>query len=486
MKNNELEFSWRPEKLNEECGVFGICDVDGLDCANITYYALYALQHRGQQSCGIAVNNDGNIICTKDMGLVNEVFNEKVLSHLDGQMAVGHVNYSKYSKASAGYRESIQPVVRKYKKGTLTIAHNGSLVNAAELRDMFESDGAVFHGTSDAEVVAHVIAKERISSASVEEAVTKMMKSIKGAYSMIVMSPQKLIGCRDPYGIRPLSLGKLKNSYMLASETCAFDAIGAEFIRELEPGEIVVINKDKITSIKDNITDNHGLCVFEYMYFARPDSIIEGTSVYDARKKAGMVLAQEHPVEADLVFGVPDSGLCAAIGYSEESGIPYGYGLIKNRYIGRTFIQPTQSERQNLVKIKLNVLADAVKGKRVVMVDDSIVRGTTIRDIVRLLKDAGALEVHVRISSPPFKWPCYFGTDVPSKENLIACQMELDEIAKAIEADSLGYLSIEGIKKMLPDRKCGWCQGCFTGEYPIEVPNKNDDDNGRRVYTYER
>lgn len=485
MEHKELEFSWRPEKLHEECGVFGISDADGLDCANITYHALYALQHRGQQSCGIAVNDDGNIVCTKDMGLVNEVFNEKILSHLKGQMAVGHVNYSKYSKASAGYRESIQPMVRKYKKGTLTIANNGSLINAAELRDKFESDGAVFHGTSDAEVIAHVIAKERISSASVEEAVKKMMNIIKGAYSMIVMSPQKMIGCRDPYGIRPLALGKLGNSYLLASETCAFDAIGAEFIRELDPGEMVVIRNNEVTAIRDNVTENRGICVFEYMYFARPDSVIEGTSVYEARKNAGKVLAQEHPVEADLVIGVPDSGLCAAIGYSEESAIPYGYGLIKNRYIGRTFIQPTQSERQNLVKIKLNVLADAVKGKRVVMVDDSIVRGTTIRDIVRLLKEAGALEVHVRISSPPFKWPCYFGTDVPSKENLIACQMELDEIAKAIEADSLGYLSIEGIKKLLPGRTGGYCQGCFTGEYPIPVPTENDKDE-RRIYTHER
>lgn len=485
MTNEELEFNWRPEKLHEECGVFGMCSVDNHDCAKITYYALYALQHRGQQSCGIAVNDDGNIIYKKDMGLVPDVFNDKIINELKGTMSVGHVNYSR--GGVGGFRETAQPMVREYKKGTLTIANNGSLVNSKELRRKFEENGAVFHGTSDAELIANVIAKERIASHSAEEAIIRMMKIIKGSYSMIVMTPRKLIGCRDPYGLRPLSLGILDNSYILSSETCAFDAIGAKFIRELEPGEIVLIEGNKITSFKDNVTNNRNICIFEYIYFARPDSVIEGTSVYEARKNAGKVLAQEHPVEADLVFGVPDSGLCAAIGYSEESGIPYGYGLIKNRYIGRTFIQPDQSERQNLVKIKLNVLADAVKGKRVVMVDDSIVRGTTIRNIVRMLKEAGALEVHVRISSPPFMHPCYFGTDVPSKENLVACKMNLKEIAEAIEADSLGYLSVEGLKKLLPGRKDGYCKGCFTGEYPMSVFAENEsDENERRMYTYER
>lgn len=484
MKSNELEFAWRPEKLHEECGVFGIYDMDDHDSSRITYYALYALQHRGQQSCGIAVNNDGNIICKKEMGLVNEVFNDEVLSNLKGNIAVGHVNYT---KGSESYRESAQPIARNYRKGTLTVANNGSLINAYELRKELEESGALFSSTSDAEVIASVIARERISCHSIEESVKRMMKIVKGAYSMIVMSPRKLIGCRDPYGMRPLSIGKLDNSYILASESCAFDAIGAEFIRELDPGEIVVIRGDEVEYIRDNVSAKNGVCVFEYIYFARPDSVIEGISVYEARKNAGKILAQEHPVEADLVFGVPDSGLCAAIGYSEESGIPYGYGLIKNRYIGRTFIQPTQSERQNLVKIKLNVLADAVKGKRVVMVDDSIVRGTTIRDIVRMLKEAGALEVHVRISSPPFKYPCYFGTDVPSSKNLIACQMELDDIAKAIEADSLGYLSIEGVSKILPGRCDGYCDGCFTGKYPMDIPEKDKKEaDERRIYTYER
>lgn len=484
MKNEKLGFSWRPEKLHEECGVFGINSVDGHDCAKITYYALYALQHRGQQSSGIAVNDNGNVTYKKDMGLVPDVFNDAILSNLKGSMAVGHVNYTRVGK---GFKESAQPMVREYRKGTLTIANNGSLINSHQLRREFEDNGVVFHGTSDAEVIINVIARERIAANNVEEAVNKMMKIIKGSYSMVVMTPGKLIGCRDPYGMRPLALGKLHNSYILSSESCAFDAIGAEFIRDLDPGEIVVIKNDTVTSIRDNVTNNRNICIFEYIYFARPDSVIEGTSVYEARKNAGKVLAEEHPVEADLVFGVPDSGLCAAIGYSEASGIPYGYGLIKNRYIGRTFIQPSQSERQNLVKIKLNVLADAVKGKRVVMVDDSIVRGTTIRNIVRMLKEAGALEVHVRISSPPFMHPCYFGTDVPSKENLVACQMTFEEIRQSIEADSLGYLSIEGIKKLLPGRTSGYCQGCFTGEYPMEIPEgSGKENNERRIFTYER
>jgi len=464
------QLCWRNDSLNEECGVFGIYDNDGLDCARITYYALYALQHRGQESCGIAVNDDGNIICHKDSGLVPDVFNDTVLKHLQGQIAVGHV---RYATANAKHRENAQPLVSKYKKGSLTIAHNGALTNADEIRSRFEEEGAIFHTGNDAEIIAYVTAKERINSHSVEQAISNMMKIIRGAYSLVIMSPEKLIGVRDPYGIRPLCLGKLENSYIFASETCALDAIGAQFVREVEPGEIVVVSKDGVRSVRDNMTANKNICIFEYVYFARPDSEIEGVSVYESRKQMGRILAKEHPVEADLVFGVPDSGLCAAIGYSEESGIPYGYGLIKNRYIGRTFIQPDQSQRQKSVQIKLNVLANAVKGKRVVMVDDSIVRGTTIRNIVRMLKQAGALEVHVRISSPPFKWPCYFGTDVPSKTHLIACNLEMDEIARMIEADSLGYLSIEGLKDVLPGREGGFCHGCFDGIYPMDVPGES-------------
>ena len=471
------QLQWRPEKLHEECGVFGIYDNDGLDCAKICYYALYALQHRGQESCGIAVNDDGNIICHKDMGLVPEVFNDTILSHLQGQIAVGHV---RYSTTGSSYRENAQPLVSKYKKGSLTIAHNGNLINAAELRNEFEENGAIFQTTNDSEIIAYVTAKERIACHSIEEAVSRMMKVIKGSYALVVMSPRKLIGCRDPYGIRPLCLGKLENSYVFASESCAFDAIGAKFVREVEPGEIVVISQDGIKSIRDNVQDKSHICIFEYVYFARPDSVIENVSVYESRKQMGRYLAKEHPVDADLVIGVPDSGLCAAIGYAEESGIPYGYGLIKNRYIGRTFIQPDQNQRQKSVQIKLNALSDAVKGKRIVMIDDSIVRGTTIRNIVRMLKDAGALEVHVRISSPPFKWPCYFGTDIPSKSNLIACNLELSEIEKMIEADSLGYLSIEALKHVLPGYQGNYCEGCFTGCYPMEVPGERDKNELER------
>lgn len=471
------QLQWRPEKPHEECGVFGIYDNDGLDCAKISYYALYALQHRGQESCGIAVNDDGNIICHKDMGLVPEVFNDTILNHLQGQIAVGHV---RYSTTGSSFRENAQPLVSKYKKGTLTIAHNGNLINAAELRSEFEENGAIFQTTNDSEIIAYVTAKERIACHSIEEAVSRMMKIIKGSYSLVVMSPRKLIGCRDPYGIRPLCLGKLENSYVFASESCALDAIGAKFVREVEPGEIVVIGQDGIKSIRDNVRDKSHICIFEYVYFARPDSVIENVSVYASRKEMGKYLAKEHPVDADLVIGVPDSGLCAAIGYSEESGIPYGYGLIKNRYIGRTFIQPDQSQRQKSVQIKLNALSEAVKGKRIVMIDDSIVRGTTIRNIVRMLKDAGALEVHVRISSPPFKWPCYFGTDIPSKSNLIACNLELSEIEKMIEADSLGYLSIEALKHVLPGYDGCYCEGCFTGCYPMEVPGERDKNELER------
>lgn len=472
-----MSYNPRDDKPKEECGVFGIFDNDGFDCAKISYYALYALQHRGQESCGIAVNDDGTIICHKDMGLVPEVFNDTVLNHLKGQMAVGHV---RYSTTGSSVRENAQPLVSKYKKGTLTIAHNGNLINAMELRQKLEDDGAIFQTSNDSEVIAFLTARERIKCHSVEAAISNVMHQIKGSYALVIMSPSKLIGVRDPYGIRPLCLGKLENSYIFASETCALDAIGAEFVRELEPGEIVVVSKEGVTSVTDHISKNRNICIFEYIYFARPDSMIEGTSVYKARKIAGEALAKEHPVEADLVIGVPDSGLCAAIGYSEASGIPYGYGLIKNRYIGRTFIQPTQDQRQKSVQIKLNALQDAVDGKRIVMVDDSIVRGTTIRNIVRMLKKAGAKEVHVRISSPPFKWPCYFGTDIPSKSQLIACSMTNDQIRDSIEADSLGYLGIDALRKMVLDADCNFCDGCFTGNYPMEVPACADEAGSKK------
>lgn len=480
---SNMEFNWRMDKLNEECGVFGVYDNDGFDCARLTYYGLYALQHRGQESCGIAVNDDGTIVYHKDIGLVPEVFNDVILDHLKGQIAVGHV---RYSTTGCNLRENAQPLVTKYVKGTLTVAHNGNLVNASKIRSELEKAGAIFQTTNDSEVIAYLIARERVKCSSVEEAVTSVMGSIQGSYSLVIMSPRKLIGVRDPWGIRPLSIGKLNNSYILASETCAFDAVNAEFIRDVEPGEVVVIDKDGLRSIKDNCSGTSNMCIFEFIYFARPDSIIEGASVYEARKEAGRLLAKEHPVEADLVIGVPDSGLSAAIGYAEESGIPYGEGLIKNRYIGRTFIQPTQSQREIGVKIKLNALKSSIEGKRIVMIDDSIVRGTTSRRIVSMLKDAGAKEVHLRVSSPPFKWPCYFGTDIPSRKQLVACNNTIDEIRDMIGADSLGYLSLESLSKMAVGAKCGFCDGCFTGKYPMKVPKEADKMEFDRRSHHER
>ena len=480
---SNMEFNWRMDKLNEECGVFGVYDNDGFDCARLTYYGLYALQHRGQESCGIAVNDDGTIVYHKDIGLVPEVFNDVILDHLKGQIAVGHV---RYSTTGCNLRENAQPLVTKYVKGTLTVAHNGNLVNASKIRSELEKAGAIFQTTNDSEVIAYLIARERVKCSSVEEAVTSVMGSIQGSYSLVIMSPRKLIGVRDPWGIRPLSIGKLNNSYILASETCAFDAVNAEFIRDVEPGEVVVIDKDGLRSIKDNCSGTSNMCIFEFIYFARPDSIIEGASVYEARKEARRLLAKEHPVEADLVIGVPDSGLSAAIGYAEESGIPYGEGLIKNRYIGRTFIQPTQSQREIGVKIKLNALKSSIEGKRIVMIDDSIVRGTTSRRIVSMLKDAGAKEVHLRVSSPPFKWPCYFGTDIPSRKQLVACNNTIDEIRDMIGADSLGYLSLESLSKMAVGAKCGFCDGCFTGKYPMKVPKEADKMEFDRRSHHER
>ncbi|MDK2799701.1 MAG: amidophosphoribosyltransferase [Clostridiales bacterium] len=466
-----INFDWRNDKLNEECGVFGIYDQDGYDCARLTYYGLYALQHRGQESCGIAVNDDGTIIHHKDMGLVPEVFNDVILNHLKGQIAVGHV---RYSTTGASFRENAQPLVTKYVKGTLTLAHNGNLINAAALRSELEQSGAIFQTTIDSEVIAYLVARERVNCGSVEEAVKRAMTRIKGSYALVVMSPRKLIGVRDPLGIRPLSIGRLGNSYVLASETCALDSISAEFIRDVEPGEVIVIDRNGLRSIKDNCSGKSRMCIFEFIYFARPDSIIEGANVYEARKEAGRILAKEHPVEADLVIGVPDSGFSAALGFAEESGIPYGEGLIKNRYIGRTFIQPLQSQREQGVRIKLNALKRSVEGKRIVMVDDSIVRGTTSRRIVQMLKDAGATEVHMRISSPPIKYPCYFGIDTPSRKQLVASNHSIEEIRQKVSADSLGFLSIEGLLQTPINAKCEFCTACFSGDYPMEVPVEED------------
>lgn len=384
--------------LHEECGVFGIYSNETCDVASSVYVGLYALQHRGQKSCGIVVNDDGVFHHHKDLGLVPEVFNKETLNHLgNGQIAIGHVRYSTTGNSN---RSNAQPLVVRHVKGPMSIAHNGNLVNALELRREYEMKGAIFHTTNDTEVISYAVTEQRLISGSIEEAVNKAMHKIKGAYSILVMSPTKLIAARDPNGFRPLSLGKTANGYVVSSETCAFESIGAKFIRDIKPGEVVVIDKNGLRSIETHCGNKGTVCVFEYVYFARPDSVIEGSSVHKARLRAGKFLWQEHPVQADVVIGVPDSGLDAALGFANASGIPYGIGFIKNRwYIGRTFIQPTQLERTNSVKIKLNVISDTVKGKRVVMIDDSIVRGTTMRRIVNLLREAGAKEVHVRVSS---------------------------------------------------------------------------------------
>lgn len=457
------------DKPHEECGLFGIYDRNGLDVVEETYLALYALQHRGQESAGIAVNDDGVIHCHKDVGLVPEVFTAQELKNLgSGQIAVGHVRYSPGDKQE---RASAQPLVMRYVKGTLAIGHNGAVSNAAEIKEELEQGGAIFQTNCDAEIIAYVIARERLHAHSIEHAVQLAMHKIKGAYSLVLMSPRKLVGARDKKGFRPLSIGKIDNTYMLASETCAFDSLGAQFVREVKPGEVVVIDEYGLHSYLEEEPKDTSLCIFEYVYFSRPDSVLEGVSVHLARQRAGRILAQEHPVEADLVCGVPDSGLDAALGYSRESGIPYGIALIKNKYIGRTFIEDTQKKRERAVRIKLNALSSAIQGKRIVLIDDSIVRGTTCAHIVQLLRDAGAKEVHLRISSPPFLHPCYFGTDISSRDNLIACKLTMEEICQELGPDSLGYLSIEGIHSIAKEANLGFCDACFSGHYPIEVPD---------------
>ena len=460
--------------LHEECGVFGIYDLDGNDVASTVYYGLFALQHRGQESCGIAVTDTngpkGKALLSKGMGLVNEVFTPDDLEKLKGNIGIGH---TRYSTAGSSTRENAQPLVINYVKGTLGLAHNGNLINANELRHELEYSGAIFQTTIDSEVIAYHIARERISSGSAENAVRNAMKKIKGAYSLIVMSPRKLIGARDPFGFKPLCIGKRDNAYILASETCALDTIGAVYVRDVEPGEIVTITEKGIESDKSLCLpkSQEARCIFEYIYFARSDSMIDGVSVYHSRIMAGKYLAVDSPVEADLVVGVPESGNAAALGYSLQSGIPYGTAFVKNSYVGRTFIKPKQSNRESSVKVKLNVLKEAVKGKRVIMIDDSIVRGTTSGRIVSMLREAGAAEVHVRISSPPFLHECYFGIDIPSKEQLIANGRTVQEICEIIGADSLGYLKIERLLEMVNGLPI--CTGCFNGKYPLEPPKED-------------
>jgi len=456
-------------ELHEECGVFGMYDLSGEDVAHSIYFGLLSLQHRGQESCGIAVSDTngpkGNAMSHKGMGLVNEVFGHDNIERMKGNIGVGH---TRYSTAGASTRENAQPLVLNYIKGTLALAHNGNLINAPELRDELSLSGAIFQTTIDSEVIAYHIARQRVKCASVEEAVVETCKMLKGSYSLVVMSPRKLIGARDPFGFRPLCIGKRDNAYVLASESCALDTIGAEFVRDVEPGEVVTINAAGIHSDKTLCQPKHGRCVFEYIYFARPDSVIDGMSVYQSRLIAGRCLAKDSPVDADLVVGVPESGNVAAMGYAQESGIPYGTAFVKNSYVGRTFIKPKQSARESAVGVKLNAMREAVEGKRVIMIDDSIVRGTTSDRIVAMLKNAGAAEVHVRISSPPFLYPCYFGTDVPSSDQLIAYNRSVEEIRRIIGADSLAYLKRERLIELTGGRQ--YCDGCFTGEWPIEPP----------------
>jgi amidophosphoribosyltransferase len=476
MNQNILSDSYLDEDcLHEECGVFGMYDFDGGDVASTIYYGLFALQHRGQESCGIAVSDTGGpkgkVLSHKGMGLVNEVFTPEHLETMKGDIGVGHV---RYSTAGASTRENAQPLVLNYVKGTLALAHNGNLINANELRNELAYTGAIFQTTIDSEVIAYLIARERLQSKTAEEAVRRACQRIQGAYALVVSSPRKLIAARDPFGFKPLCIGKRDNAYIVTSETCALDTIGAEFVRDVKPGEVVTITPAE--GIRSDMSmaiapDKEARCIFEYIYFARPDSRIDGISVYDSRIRAGRFLAQDSPVEADLVTGVPESGNAAALGYSLESGIPYGTAFVKNSYVGRTFIKPKQSSRESSVRIKLNVLKEAVDGKRVIMIDDSIVRGTTSDRIVRMLRDAGAKEVHVRISSPPFLWPCYFGTDIPAREQLIAYNRSLEDIRRIIGADSLGYLSIDRLEQMVDGLPI--CKGCFNGKYPLDPPTED-------------
>lgn len=466
--------------IHEECGVVGLSLQNDNDVAAYAYYALYALQHRGQQSAGIAVNDDGVITAHCDEGLVNDVFDESTLASLGtGRMAVGHV---RYATTGDDRRVNSQPLVVNHVKGSLVLAHNGNLTNDAELREELELQGSIFHTTTDSEVIAYTIIKERLNTSSIEEAVSKAMERIEGAYSLVIMSPTKLIAARDPHGFRPLCMGEFPcGGIAFASETCALDAMGAHYVRDIEPGEIVVAKNGKIISRREHCgKKKHALCVFEYIYFARPDSYIEGCSVHAARKRAGAFLALEHPVQADVVIGVPDSGIDAALGFSQQSGIPYGVGFIKNKYIGRTFISPNQTAREKGVRIKLNPVVETVKGKRVVLIDDSIVRGTTIARIVKLLRSAGATEVHVRSAAPKFLYPCYFGTDVPSSEELLANKYDDIGLLEKLNVDSIGFLSIENAKHLAGNGCLDYCVGCFSGEYPCDPPKRRWDNKYAR------
>lgn len=460
--------------IHEECGVFGVYSEKTDDVASLVYYGLFALQHRGQEGCGIVVNDDGVFTAHKGLGLLSEVFTPNEMKKFPhGEIAVGHV---RYGTTGGNNLSNCQPIQVNHLKGKLAVAHNGNLSNALPLRRVLELSGAIFHSTSDTETIAYVITRERITAPSIQEAVSRAMDRLDGAYSLVLMSSTKLIAVRDPYGFRPLCYGRMEDgTYIVASETCALNAVGAKFERDILPGEILTINRTGIHSDRRHCNSaSRKLCIFEYIYFARPDSVIEGISVHDARMKAGAILAKAHPVDADIVIGVPDSGLDAALGYSHASGIPYGIGLIKNKYIGRTFISPGQNHRVDQVKIKLNPVESEVRGKRVVLIDDSIVRGTTSARIISLLRNAGAKEIHMRISAPPFLFPCYYGTDIDSQDHLIACHHSVEEIAKIIGVDSLGYLPTENLRDLCGGD--GYCSACFSGCYPTAIPTDTRKD----------
>ena len=461
--------------LHEECGVFGVRLPERGDVASLAYYALYSLQHRGQESAGIAVNDDGVIRAYRDVGLVGDVFRPERLASLgQGGIAVGHV---RYGTTGSDNQRNVQPILVNHYKGRMALAHNGNLTNSHALRRELESQGSIFQTTTDSEVIAYLIVQERLRHPSIEAAVSVAMERLEGAYSLVISSPSKLIAVRDPHGFRPLCMGELRDgSVVFASESCALDAIGARFLRDLHPGEIVVADGKGLRSIETHCGKvPKSLCVFEFIYFARPDSVIDGSSVHVARQRAGAFLALEHPVQADVVIGVPDSGLDAALGYARQSGIPYGMGFIKNKYIGRTFISPTQALRESEVSIKLNPIRSVVAGKRVVLIDDSIVRGTTCRRTIDLLRKAGAREIHMRVSAPPFVSECYYGTDIDDKDKLIATHHSVEEIAKIIGVDSLGYLSLENVVK-LADSTSGFCTACFGGGYPTALPEPGGKD----------
>jgi len=457
------------KNLHEECGLFGVYG-PGLDVARLTYFGLFALQHRGQESAGIAISDGRSISLHKNMGLVAEVFDEDTLDKMTGQLAVGHV---RYSTTGASSLINAQPLVFRWAKGMIALAHNGNLSNVVELRRELFSGGTVFQSSTDSEVVVNLIA--RYCRSSLEEALIKCMIDLKGAYSLLVMVEDKLFGVRDPYGFRPLCIGRLGDAFILASESCALDTVGATFVRDVEPGEIVVIDRNGLTSHRPLGLQRRATCIFEYIYFARPDSNIDGINVTEARREMGRMLAREKQVDADVVIAVPDSGTSAAAGYAQESGIPFDQGLMKNRYIGRTFIQPAQKMRDIGVRLKLNPMPRVIKGKRVILVDDSIVRGTTSSKIVQMLREAGAREVHMMVSSPPLFYPCYYGIDISERSELIAASHDLEGIREFIGADSLQYLSLEGLLQAMGCPGDRFCVACFNGDYPLPVPPAEED-----------